>query len=105
MAEGRAYRSEDLSLASLASRLAVPEYRLRRLINQRLGHRNFSANVNGWRLAEAQAALADPAQREMPVLSIALEAGLQSIGPFNRAFKTATGCTPSEFRRENLADS
>ena len=105
MAEDRAYRSEDLSLASLASRLAVPEYRLRRLINQRLGHRNFSAYVNGWRLAEAQAALTNPAQRDLPVLTIALDAGFQSIGPFNRAFKAATGRTPSEFRREKLADS
>ena len=105
MAIDRAYRSEDLSLASLASRLAVPEYRLRRLINQRLGHRNFSAYVNGWRLAEAQAALADPTQRDLPVLTIALEAGFQSIGPFNRAFKAATGGTPTEFRRDKLADS
>ena len=102
MADERTYRSEDLSLAG---RLAVPEYRLRRLINQRLGHRNFSAYVNGWRLAEAQAALADRAQRELPVLTIALDAGFQSIGPFNRAFKAATGLTPSEFRREKLADS
>ena len=105
MTDDRAYRSEDLSLASLDSRLAVPEYRLRRLINQRLGHRNFTAYVNGWRLAEAQIALADPAQRDLQVLSIALEAGFQSIGPFNRAFKAATGRTPTEFRREKLADS
>lgn len=34
----------------------------RRLINQCLGHRSFSACVNGWRLAEARATLADPAQ-------------------------------------------
>ena len=105
MADDRAYRSEDLSLASLAGRLAVPEYRLRRLINQRLGHRNFNAYVNGWRLAEAQAALANPTQRDRPVLTIALEAGFQSIGPFNRAFKAATGSTPTEFRRQKLADS
>jgi AraC-like DNA-binding protein len=105
MATDRAYRTEDLTLAALASRLAVPEYRLRRLINQRLGHRNFNAFVNGWRLAEARAALADPKQRDLPVLSIALEAGFQSIGPFNRAFKAATGLTPTEFRRENMADS
>jgi len=105
MAVERAYRDEDLSLASLAARLSVPEYRLRRLINQRLGHRNFNAFVNGYRLADASAALADPRQRELPVLSIALEAGFQSIGPFNRAFKATTGLTPTEFRREKLADS
>lgn len=83
-------------------RLGLPEYRLRRLINQQLGHRNFNAFVNGLRLDDASAALSDPARRELPVLSIALEAGFQSIGPFNRAFKAATGLTPSEFRRERL---
>jgi AraC-like DNA-binding protein len=41
----------------------------------------------------------------MPVLTIALDAGFQSIGPFNRAFKAATGVTPTEFRRQALADS
>jgi AraC-like DNA-binding protein len=105
MAQERAYRDEGLSVSTLATRLAVPEYRLRRLINQRLGHRNFNAFVNGYRLAEASSALADPKRRELPVLSIALEAGFQSIGPFNRAFKAATGLTPTEFRREKLADS
>ncbi len=105
MSEDHAYRSEDLSVASLAARLAVPEYRLRRLINQRLGHRNFNAYVNGLRLEEACAALANPALRERPVLSIALDTGFQSIGPFNRAFKAATGLTPTDFRRQKLADS
>lgn len=105
MAVERAYRSEDLSIASLAARLAVPEYRLRRLINQRLGHRNFNAFVNGFRLEEALEALADPDKRELPVLTIALAAGFQSIGPFNRAFKTATSLTPTEFRRQKLAES
>ena len=105
MGEERAYRDEDLSIAWLATRLAVPEYRLRRLINQHLGHRNFSAYVNQYRLAEAMRALADPAQSDRPVLTIALEAGFQSIGPFNRAFKSRTGLTPTEFRRKHQADS
>ncbi len=105
MAQERIYRNDDLSVASLAARLAVPEYRLRRLINQRLGHRNFNAYINGFRLDEARIALADPARRALPVLTIALDAGFQSIGPFNRAFKAATGLTPTEFRQQNLADS
>jgi AraC-like DNA-binding protein len=101
----QAYRREDLSVASLAALLKVPEYRLRRLINQRLGHRNFTAFVNGWRLDEARTALADPARSHLPVLTIALTAGFQSIGPFNRAFKTATGQTPTEFRQQHRTDS
>lgn len=105
MQHDRAYRSESLGVAALAAMLSVPEYRLRRHINQRLGHRNFSAYINGLRLDEARAALADPAQRDLPVLTIALTAGFQSIGPFNRAFKAATGLTPTEFRKKNIADS
>lgn len=99
MERDKVYREDGLSIAVLAARMDLPEYRLRRLINQRLGHRNFSAFVNGYRLAEAMAALSDPAQAEVPVLTIALDTGFQSIGPFNRAFKAHTGMTPTEFRR------
>jgi AraC-like DNA-binding protein len=102
MVEGKAYRDDGLSITSLSQTLGVQEYRLRRLINGQLGHRNFSAFVNGYRLAEAEAALADPGQAEVPILTIALDAGFGSIGPFNRAFKAHTGLTPTEYRRARV---
>ncbi|MEQ1617030.1 MAG: AraC family transcriptional regulator [Terricaulis sp.] len=98
MREERAYREEGLTIAALALRLKLPEHRLRKLINQHLGHRNFSAYLNQWRIGEAKAALADPTQREVPISTIALDAGFATLGPFNRAFKAETGQTPSEFR-------
>ena len=98
----KAYRDDTLSIASLSERLGAQEYRLRRLINGQLGHRNFSAFVNGYRLKEAAAALADPGQAEVPILTIALDSGFGSIGPFNRAFKAHTGLTPTEYRRARL---
>jgi AraC-like DNA-binding protein len=98
----KAFREPDLSVASLSQKLDIPEHRLRHLINRQLGHRNFSAFVNGYRLAEAEAALSDPAQAAVPILTIALDAGFGSIGPFNRAFKAHTGLTPSEYRRARL---
>ena len=101
MAVEHAYRAEDMSLASLAARLKAPEYRLRRLINHRMGYRNFNAFINSLRLEAVRSALLDPARRDLPVLTLALDAGFQSIGPFNRAFKAATGQTPTEFRKEN----
>jgi AraC-like DNA-binding protein len=104
MEEDRVYRHEGLSVATLAARLSLPEYRLRRLINQRLGHRNFTSYVNGYRLAEVVAALSDPTQAQVPILTIALDAGFQSIGPFNRAFKAQTGMTPTDFRREHMGN-
>ena len=100
MALERAFRQDGLTIADLAQKLGLPEYRLRRLINQRLGHRNFNSFVNGYRIAEIKSALADPAQAEVPVLTLALDAGFSSLGPFNRAFKAETGLTPSEYRRE-----
>jgi len=103
MQDGKAYREDALSITSLSQSLGVQEYRLRRLINGQLGHRNFSAFVNGYRLAETTAALADPGQAEVPILTIALDAGFGSIGPFNRAFKAHTGRTPTEYRRAYLA--
>ena len=105
METDRIYREEGLGIAALAARLGLPEYRLRRLINQRLGHRNFTSFVNGYRLAETIAALSDPAQAAVPILTIALDAGFQSLGPFNRAFKAQTGVTPSDFRRDRLERS
>jgi AraC-like DNA-binding protein len=103
MADERIYRHEGITIGTLASKLAVPEYKLRRLINQQLGYRNFNVFLNDHRIEEAKAALADPSQAEVPVITIAMDAGFQSLGPFNRAFKATTGVTPTEYRRLNEA--
>lgn len=99
-----AYREENLSIGRLAARLGLPEHRLRKLINQRLGFRNFSAFLNARRIADAQAILSDPGQARRRITQIALDLGYGSIGPFNRAFKAATGTTPTEYRRAALSD-
>lgn len=99
----RIYRREGLTIGTLAARLDIPEYRLRQAINEGLGYRNFNTFLNRYRIEDAKGALSDPAQREVPVLTIAMDAGFQSIGPFNRTFKAETGMTPSEFRREALS--
>lgn len=99
MADERIYRHDNVTIGTLATRLSIPEYRLRRLINQKLGYRNFNVFLNNHRIEEAKAALADPAQAEVPVITIAMDAGFASLGPFNRAFKATTGVTPTEYRR------
>jgi len=95
----RIYREPSLTISALALRMGLPEHRLRRLINQGLGHRHFSAFLNAYRIADAKQALLDPGRADVPVLTIAMDVGFQSIGPFNRAFKAETGLTPTEFRR------
>jgi AraC-like DNA-binding protein len=103
MVEERVYRREGLTIGALAAKLGVQEYRLRQAINEGLGYRNFNAFLNSYRLGEAKAALADPEQEEVPILTIAMDAGFRSLGPFNRAFKADTGTTPTEFRRNVLS--
>lgn len=109
MQRDRIYRETGLTIGALAQRLGMAEYRLRRVINGQLGHRNFNDFLNVWRLREAAERLRDPAQARLPILTIALDLGYGSIGPFNRAFKATMGVTPSEFRRGSaepgLADS
>jgi AraC-like DNA-binding protein len=101
MGDERIYRHDNITIGTLATKLGIPEYRLRRLINQRLGYRNFNVFLNNHRIEEAKAALSDPTQAEVPVITIAMDAGFQSLGPFNRAFKATTGVTPTEYRRLN----
>ncbi|MEW5685183.1 MAG: helix-turn-helix domain-containing protein [Pseudomonadota bacterium] len=102
-AEG--WRREALTIGALASELDLPEHRLRRLINQRLGYRNFADFLNAHRIEAAKRRLADPAEARTTVAVIAFDLGYGSLGPFNRAFRASTGKTPSEWRRLALAET
>ena len=68
---------------------------MRELINQRLGLRTVNDFLHQRRLREATERLS---REDVPILTIALECGYGSIGPFNRAFKQCLGVTPTGFR-------
>lgn len=104
MADGL-YRQAGLTIAGLAQTASMPEHRLRQLINKHLGFRNFSGYLNHYRITAAQERLSSVTERNIPVLTIAMDLGYGSLGPFNRAFKERTGSTPTEYRRQKLADS
>jgi AraC-like DNA-binding protein len=99
----RIYREPDLSLAGLAARVGLPEYRLRRLIHERLGFRNFNSFLHAYRIAEVVRALGDDRQRRTPILTLAFDAGYRSVNTFNRGFRDVMGVTPSAYRRETEA--
>lgn len=108
IAEGRLFQP-GLTIAALAEQLQTPEYRLRRTINQGMGFRNFSSFLNHYRIQEAMRRLRDPAMARLPVLTIAMDLGYGSLGPFNRAFRETTGLTPTAWRAgetpENIAEN
>jgi len=105
MTEEKLYLQQGLTIAGLASACGLPEHRLRRLVNRHLGYRNFADYLNAHRVDDARKLLSDKDRRNMPILTIAMDLGYGSVGPFNRAFKERTGQTPSEYRRQALAES
>lgn len=96
------YKETGLTVGHLAHHLDTPEHRLRKLINQGLGYRNFSSFINVRRVEDAKLILSDPEQSRRQILQVALDLGYGSIAPFNRAFREATGEAPSVFRRRAL---
>jgi AraC-like DNA-binding protein len=94
----RVYRRPDLSVKELADLVQTPEYRLRRIIHEQLGYANFNVFLHNYRIREACQQLRDPALRRIPILTIALSTGYQSINTFNRGFREILGVTPSAYR-------
>ncbi len=88
----------DLKLADLARLVGQPEYKVTQCITGVLGFRNFNRLVNQFRIEEAKRRLADPRWDDHAILTIAIESGFGSVGPFNRAFKEQTGMTPGRYR-------
>ncbi|MCB1842589.1 MAG: helix-turn-helix transcriptional regulator [Halioglobus sp.] len=99
MEERCAYRDMELTIRSLAEHLGIAEHRLRKLINQRLGYRNFNDFLNHYRLAEVARRLADPGESRLPIQTIAMDAGYRSMTTFNRSFRAAYDQNPSAYRR------
>ncbi|MCE8000048.1 MAG: helix-turn-helix transcriptional regulator [Rhodobiaceae bacterium] len=90
--------TSSLTINGLGEQVKIPEHRLRRLINQELNFRNFNDFLNQYRIEEAKVRLRDPELARLPILTIAMDLGYGSIGPFNRAFKDREGLTPSAYR-------
>ena len=103
MQDERLYADHDLRVAGLADILGVPEYQLRKRINQKLGYRNFNQFVNRYRIQEAGERLIK--DMKSPVLTIALDVGFRSISSFNTAFQTQFGVSPTRYRAEHQLNS
>lgn len=105
MDDHKIYLEPETTIRTLASKLKTPEHRLRVLINQGLGYRNFSSFLNTYRIKAVKQAFKDPEKTRIPVLTIAMDAGYGSLAPFNRAFLKAEGMTPSAYRQKLLTKS
>lgn len=92
----RWYLEPDLTIDTLARRLATNNWALSRTINEGL-QCNFNDFINKFRVDAVKACLANPGESR-GLLDIALEHGFNSKTSFNRSFKKLTGETPRSCR-------
>jgi AraC-like DNA-binding protein len=92
------YRQPSLSLKDLADLVGTPEYRLRKVIHEQLGYQNFNVFLHAYRIRDACLQLRDPELRRIPILTVALSTGYQSVNTFNRGFREIMAMTPSAYR-------
>ncbi len=97
----KVYLENNLSIENLAKRLGVSAHRLRAFINQTLDFQNFSTYINSYRIAAIKQALINPEYEHVPILTIAMNHGFNSLSPFNRAFKKIENITPKAFRQQH----
>ena len=97
MTNNEIYLEPELSVRQLAEELDTTEHQLRTLINQAMGHRNFRAYINGYRVRHASILLSSSEQK-YSMLDIAMNSGFGSLASFNRIFKETTTQSPREFR-------
>lgn len=91
------YRDPNLTIKELAINVFVAEHKMRRIINQGMGFKNFNQFLNQYRINKAKKLLISAHQT--PIYTIALEVGFASLSSFNKAFKEITSITPSEFKK------
>ena len=94
----RVYLDPDLTFASFVKRMSAPERAVRKLVNYDLGFDHFRSFLNHYRVMEARRLLADPCRSGDKLIAIALDSGFASLASFNRVFRTAAACTPSQYK-------
>jgi len=96
------YLMPALTLDKLATQLKMQPRILSHLINRHFAC-NFFEFINSYRVQEAKTMLADPVLGEKNMLEIMYDVGFNSKATFNTLFKKKVGMTPSEFRKQAIA--
>ncbi len=98
MEKEKPYLDPNLSIKDVAQNISIPSYSISQVINSRL-RKNFFHFVNDYRIDESKALLKDGKNGDRSVLEILYDCGFNSKSTFNKAFKKATGMTPSQYKR------
>ncbi|KAF4405005.1 helix-turn-helix domain-containing protein [Streptomyces lycii] len=95
----------ELSPRAVAAAHHISLSYLHRLFAQRAHGETVAATIRSRRLEHARRDLENPALRTTPLYAIAARWGLPRAGEFSRAFKSAYGISPGEYRLRALRDT
>jgi AraC-like DNA-binding protein len=93
------YLNPELNMTLLSEKLKIPKHHLTEVLNSKLG-KNFFQFVNEYRVEEVKKRLSNP-KNLYSIEAIGYECGFNSKSTFFSVFKTMTGQTPMEYKREN----
>jgi AraC-like DNA-binding protein len=102
MEKEKPYLMPALTLDKLAAQLKMQPRILSHLINRHFAC-NFFEFINSYRVEESKRMLADPLCSEKNMLDLMFDVGFNSKASFNTLFKKKVGMTPSEFRKQAIA--
>ncbi|MFY0686235.1 MAG: AraC family transcriptional regulator [Cyclobacteriaceae bacterium] len=100
MEEEQLFIKADLSLNKLSDQIDTSLNKLSQVINQQ-SHQTFNDYINSYRVNHAKEMIRNPSN--LTLLAIAYASGFSSKSTFNRAFKKATGITPSEYLKKEVS--
>ncbi len=91
------FDNSELTLEEAATMLSMNKFYFTRFFKKHTGQ-SFHAYLTKTRIDFAKRYLIES---RMPIIDVAFAVGFGSLQTFNRVFKTMTGRTPSEWRKEN----
>jgi AraC-like DNA-binding protein len=98
MTKDKLYTELDLKLYEVADQVGIAPHLLSQVVNQQFG-KSFIEFINEYRIQEFKKILAEPENKNVSILSLAMKAGFNSKSAFNNAFKKSTGQKPTEYRK------
>lgn len=92
------YMKPELNMTLLSEKLKIPKHHLTEVLNGKLG-KNFFQFVNEYRIEEVKKQLSNP-KNPYSIEAIGYECGFNSKSTFFSVFKSLTGKTPMEYKKE-----
>ena len=102
--ESKSYLNQSFSLTECARELEMPSHHISYFLKQQYGL-SFAAYKNSLRMEHAKKLIEDGYLQNNTIEALAGECGFASRASFSKAFKKATGISPSEYVAEIIHSS